>query len=331
MQRRLTLFEFEHPLTGWRYAGIFSIPAHFESYITLFCKFRQGRDGLMFELILISFTAERKQCSRRWCCADKQQAADYRGSKQRFLDFPNAPHSSRTLFNRTHIKSIRRSANIFDTLPLEKVWIEFGTIEAMQTEWLLGVDEAGRGPLAGPVALGVVAVPLGFDIRREFKGVTDSKLLNPQKREIIFTEAERRARRGDLRFVVKFADHRHIDTHGIARSVETLVHSGVRELAGPSHSFVMLDGLLRAPARYPQRTIIGGDLRVPLVSLASVLAKVVRDRTMEQLAVHYPGYGFEANKGYGTRAHLLALKRRGLCDIHRRTYCRALVKGSVRT
>jgi len=196
----------------------------------------------------------------------------------------------------------------------------------MQHEWLIGVDEAGRGPLAGPVSVGVVAVPLGFDIKREFKGVTDSKLLNRQKREIIFDDAERRARRGDLRFVVRFADNRHIDEHGIVKAVTTLVHTGVRELSAPSHCFVMLDGLLRAPARYPQRTVIGGDLKVPLVSLASVLAKVTRDRTMEQLSRFYPEYKFEDNKGYGTPEHRLALKRHGLCDIHRKSYCKELLK-----
>lgn len=195
----------------------------------------------------------------------------------------------------------------------------------MQHEWLIGVDEAGRGPLAGPVAVGVVAVPLGFDIKREFKGVTDSKLLSRQKREELFVLAEGRASRGDLRFVVRFADHRHIDEHGIVHAVTALVHQGVRELSAPSHAFVMLDGLLRAPARYPQRTVIGGDLKVPLVSLASVLAKVTRDRLMEELSRLYPQYGFEDNKGYGTPEHRMALKRHGLCDIHRRSYCKELV------
>lgn len=199
----------------------------------------------------------------------------------------------------------------------------------MQQEWLIGVDEAGRGPLAGPVAVGAVAVPLGFDIRREFKGVTDSKLLSRQKREIIFIEAERRASRGDLQFVVRFTDHRYIDEFGITRAVATALHSGVRELAPPSHAFVMLDGLLRAPTRYSQRTIIGGDLKVPLISLASILAKVTRDRTMEELSRRYPEYGFEDNKGYGTPEHRLALKRHGLCDIHRRTYCRQILNRVV--
>lgn len=190
------------------------------------------------------------------------------------------------------------------------------------TEFILGVDEAGRGPLAGPVAVGVVAVPLGFDVLCEFPKVKDSKLLSAQKRELIFTEVERRASRGDLQFVVRFSSHTHIDRFGITNAVQTAVWGGVRELAPPSRGIVMLDGLLRAPKNYTQRTVVHGDKLVPVIALASVLAKVTRDRTMEQLARLYPEYGFEQHKGYGTQAHYRALRKYGLCDIHRRTYCK---------
>lgn len=190
------------------------------------------------------------------------------------------------------------------------------------TEWLLGVDEAGRGPLAGPVSVGVIAVPLGFDVAREFPGVADSKLLNPQKREIIFAELERRGQLGDVRFVARFSSHAYIDKFGITRAVRRAVWSGVRYLAAESsESVVMLDGLLHAPQDYVQRTVTGGDLRVPLVSLASIVAKVTRDHLMERLAAQYPEYGFDAHKGYGTPEHKRAIARFGLCDIHRRTYC----------
>ncbi len=188
-------------------------------------------------------------------------------------------------------------------------------------EFIVGVDEAGRGPLAGPVSVGVVAVPLGFDVLAEFPGVKDSKLLSAQKRESIFVEVERRASRGDLRFVVRFSDHSYIDEHGISRAVESAVHQGIRELVAPAHAAVLLDGLLRAPANYMQRTIIKGDLRVPIIGLASILAKVVRDRTMEQYSALYPEYGFEAHKGYGTLEHQRAIKKFGLSAIHRRTFC----------
>lgn len=195
-------------------------------------------------------------------------------------------------------------------------------------EFILGVDEAGRGPLAGPVAVGVVAVPLGFDVLAEFPKVKDSKLLSPQKREAIFTEVERRASRGDLHFAVRFSSHAFIDKYGIVHAVQTAAHSGIRELAPPSRAVVMLDGLLRAPKTYTQRTVVHGDRLVPVIALASILAKVTRDRTMEQLARLYPEYGFDQHKGYGTQAHYRALRRHGLCDIHRRSYCSG-VKNSL--
>lgn len=188
-------------------------------------------------------------------------------------------------------------------------------------EFILGVDEAGRGPLAGPVSVGVVAIPLGFDVLSEFPNVRDSKLLSAQKRAVIFDAVERRASRGDLQFVVRFSDHSFIDTHGITAAVQRAVWSGVRELAAPSHATVLLDGLLRAPATYEQRTIIKGDLRVPLIGLASILAKVTRDRMMEQYSALYPEYGFEQHKGYGTQLHQRAIKKFGLSAIHRRSFC----------
>ncbi len=183
------------------------------------------------------------------------------------------------------------------------------------------MDEAGRGPLAGPVSVGVVALPLGFDVLREFPGVKDSKQLSPQKRELIFVEVEKRASRGDLQFVVRFSDHRYIDHFGITQAVQVAAWQGIKELAAPAHATVMLDGLLRAPKEYEQRTVIKGDDRVPIISLASILAKVTRDRTMEELARIYPEYGFEAHKGYGTQEHQRAIKRHGLSAIHRKTFC----------
>ncbi len=192
----------------------------------------------------------------------------------------------------------------------------------MFEEALLGVDEAGRGPLAGPVAVGVVAVPPGFDVRQEFTGVTDSKLMTAVKREVMYEEVLRRTARGDLRFTVKFTSHTYIDRFGITRAVRKAVWAGVRELAHAADAAVMLDGLLRAPKEYMQRTIIAGDLRVPVISLASVIAKVERDRLMERLSALYPAYGFESHKGYATPEHYRALRKHGLCDIHRRTYCK---------
>ena len=191
--------------------------------------------------------------------------------------------------------------------------------------FLLGVDEAGRGPLAGPVAVGVVAVHDGFDVLKEFLGVADSKKLSEKKREKIFEMLERRAGQGEVRFTVEFESAEVIDEEGIVTAVRRALWRGVNVLAPDSALVhVQLDGSLKAPPEYSQETIINGDELIPLISLASIVAKVTRDRLMIELSKKYPQYGFEKHKGYGTRAHYDALKTRGLCDIHRRSFLRRL-------
>ncbi|MDE2173248.1 MAG: ribonuclease HII [Patescibacteria group bacterium] len=186
---------------------------------------------------------------------------------------------------------------------------------------MLGVDEAGRGPLAGPVAVGLVAVPEGYDVAKEFPGVADSKKLSPMKREKIFTLLEMRAARGDIRFLVEFEDAETIDKEGIAAALRRAVARGARSLApNAALARMLLDGALRAPTDYVQQTIIGGDANIPLISLASIAAKVTRDRLMTELSVPYPEYGFERHKGYGTEAHYEALRKHGPCTIHRRSF-----------
>lgn len=194
--------------------------------------------------------------------------------------------------------------------------------------FLLGIDEAGRGPLAGPVSVGVVAVPEGFDVAREFPGVADSKKLSEKNREKIFTELETRSALGDVRFLVELESADTIDREGIMVAVRRAVSRGVNALA-PDAALVrvQLDGALRAPAEYAQETIIHGDALVPLISLASIAAKVVRDRLMVHLASQYPDYGFEKHKGYGTRLHYEMLEKHGPCAIHRRSFLHIDVGG----
>lgn len=187
--------------------------------------------------------------------------------------------------------------------------------------FLLGVDEAGRGPLAGPVAVGVVAVPEGFDVAVEFPGVKDSKKLSEKNREKIFQMLETRVTSGDARFSVEFENADTIDIKGIVFAVRYALFRGVNTLAPDSALVrVQLDGALRAPPEYLQETIINGDELIPIISLASIAAKVSRDRLMVELSQKYPEYGFERHKGYGTAAHYEALKKHGLCVIHRRSY-----------
>jgi ribonuclease HII len=191
----------------------------------------------------------------------------------------------------------------------------------MQYPHILGVDEAGRGPLAGPVAVGVVKVPVGMEIRSLFPGVNDSKQLTERVREDIYREMLGRRREGEMMFCVRFLSARTIDTIGITKAVKRGVWSGVRTLApDPSQARVLLDGLLHAPPEYEQETIIKGDALEPVISLASIAAKVTRDRLMVRLAKEYPEYLFEVHKGYGTKKHYEAIEKWGISDIHRRSF-----------
>jgi ribonuclease HII len=184
--------------------------------------------------------------------------------------------------------------------------------------FVLGVDEAGRGPLAGPVAVGVVLTPVGFDIKKAFPGVNDSKQLSEAKREEIF---ELLKAHPTVRYCVRYASHDVIDSKGISYAVRGAVARGVRSLApSPAGVKVLLDGLLHAPDIYEQETIIGGDGSEAIIGLASIAAKVSRDRLMKRLAKTYPEYLFETHKGYGTALHYERIAKHGPCLIHRRTY-----------
>ncbi|MBI2613017.1 ribonuclease HII [Candidatus Kaiserbacteria bacterium] len=189
--------------------------------------------------------------------------------------------------------------------------------------YLIGVDEAGRAPLAGPVSVGAVIVPETFDVLKMFPEVKDSKLLSPKKRDEIYEEAEARMKTGELSFCVRFADHAYIDEFGITRAVRKAVQRCVSALSSsPEGVRILLDGLLYAPSRYEQETIIHGDALVPIISLASIVAKVRRDRLMTKFAKRFPNYGFEIHKGYPTELHREAIRRFGLCEIHRVSYSR---------
>lgn len=191
----------------------------------------------------------------------------------------------------------------------------------MRYSHILGVDEAGRGPLAGPVAVGIVKVPAGFNVRREFRGVNDSKQLSEEVREEIYLHMLARRRLGDIDFCVRYSSAQAIDRFGITRAVRRASWSGIKKLASsPEGVRVYLDGLLHAPEEYEQETVIQGDALVPVISLASIAAKVERDRLMKRLSKIYPGYFLEEHKGYGTKKHYEMIKQWGPTDIHRMTF-----------
>ena len=183
--------------------------------------------------------------------------------------------------------------------------------------------------MAGPVSVGVVAVPKGFNIKRAFPGVGDSKQLSEALREEIYAEALLRARAGDIRLCVRYSSALYIDTRGIVPAVCRGVWSGVRSVALPRNSFIKLDGLLAAPPEYRQETIIKGDALEPVISLASIVAKVRRDRLMRAYAKKYPAYAFDVHKGYGTQKHRQAIGELGLCAIHRQTFCKVDLWGKT--
>jgi len=187
---------------------------------------------------------------------------------------------------------------------------------------IIGVDEAGRGPLAGPVAVGVVAISARLNLGRMFPGLKDSKKLSEKKREEIYAKMQVLVKSKRLAFIVVFSSHTVIDKKGITKAVARSVNLGVRKLEPKHHGVeVLLDGLLKAPKEYKQKTIIRGDESEPVISLASIAAKVERDWFMKKVSKKHPGYNFEQHKGYGTKKHFAAINKFGLCDIHRRTYC----------
>ncbi len=192
---------------------------------------------------------------------------------------------------------------------------------------IIGVDEAGRGPIAGPVSVGVVAVEDGFDLLAAFPGLNDSKQLSEKKRETLFLLLEEAVARGDLQFRVELSSAKMIDDEGIVPAIRNALGRGLRSLLpSPADGKVFLDGSLHAPKEYVQETIIGGDGIVPAIMLASVAAKVVRDRMMVTgIAERFPLYGFEKHKGYGTKAHYAAIAEFGFCEEHRRSFLKNVV------
>lgn len=196
----------------------------------------------------------------------------------------------------------------------------------------MGIDEAGRGPLAGPVSVGVVAVQTSFDWAH-IPGVRDSKKLSPKKREEVFMRMEELQQEGLLYVSVAFSSAHDIDTQGIVPAIFSALTRALEALSlSPEECDVLLDGGLRAPERFTsQKTIIRGDDSEPVISLASIAAKVSRDHLMVREAEKFPAYALEVHKGYGTKAHREAISRLGLSPIHRATFCRSILGRTLQT
>ena len=175
-----------------------------------------------------------------------------------------------------------------------------------------GIDEAGRGPLAGPVVAAAVILPETF----RHKTLTDSKKLSGSQREEIYAELIANA---DVCWAAAVVEHDEIDRINILRATHEAMRRAARSLTvAPDH--VLIDGLPVAPFPIPQTAIVKGDAQSLSIAAASVIAKVTRDRIMLALDARFPEYGFARHKGYGTSLHLSRLQTHGPSPIHRKTF-----------
>ena len=224
----------------------------------------------------------------------------------------------------------------------------------MEVKYIIGIDEVGRGPIAGPVAVCAFVIKdesLSNLIKEEIKNkklpkLKDSKKLSKKQREVWFKYLKVAKTEGFCDFAVSFVSPENIDKYGIAKCIQKALNESLRKVASqdlpnfsrftlkgsdtdknledsvPLASFhVYLDGGLHAPVEYiHQETIIRGDELHPVISMASIMAKVSRDRIMTKFALEYPEYGFENHSGYGTKAHYEAIKKHGQTPIHRKSF-----------
>lgn len=176
---------------------------------------------------------------------------------------------------------------------------------------IAGVDEVGRGPLAGPVVTAAVILPHDFRLL----GVNDSKKLSPKQREYLFDLIKEAA----VSWSIGRREPARIDEINILEATkEAMIDAVIGLSVVPDH--VLIDAVTLKNLNYPQTAIIKGDAKSVSIAAASIIAKVTRDREMEKMAIMFPGYAFESNKGYGTKTHYEGLEKLGPCEIHRKTF-----------
>jgi ribonuclease HII len=190
---------------------------------------------------------------------------------------------------------------------------------------IAGVDEAGRGPLAGPVFAAAVILPLEWILKglpRPLRKINDSKQLEPKLRELLFARLTSRA---EVSFGIASVDAPVIDQINILQASHRAMNLALAQL-NPPPEHTLVDGRPVKSLAFAHTAIISGDALSYSIGAASILAKVSRDRLMMQLDSQYPGYGFAQHKGYGTAEHVEAIKRLGCCELHRRSFwpCRPM-------
>lgn len=188
---------------------------------------------------------------------------------------------------------------------------------AQGVETICGVDEAGRGPLAGPVCAAAVILPKDLDLEAELPGLNDSKKLTDARRRVLFDKIKSVA----VSYGIAFATHQEIDEVNILQATFLAMGRAVSQLS-QKPELALVDGNKEPPVEVPVKTIVKGDSLSANIAAASILAKVTRDDYMMEMAKEYPGYGFEIHKGYPTKAHYAALDEHGECPIHRQSFLR---------
>ncbi|MEK9209527.1 MAG: ribonuclease HII [Patescibacteria group bacterium] len=195
-------------------------------------------------------------------------------------------------------------------------------IKTNRQKIIVGIDEVGRGPLAGPITIGAIVMGPLISEKKLLKNIKDSKKLTAKQREKWFKILKEN-------FECKTAsiNSKTIDKIGIQKAAGLGAARVLQKITGhpmsnvrTSDVLILLDGLLKAPRHYKQKTIIKGDEKIPVISAASIIAKVTRDRKMLYLHKKYPQYGFNQHKGYGTKHHYKMLKKHGSCEIHRKSF-----------
>lgn len=199
--------------------------------------------------------------------------------------------------------------NTLDLWDLENALLDGGVSP------LCGVDEAGRGPLAGPVCAAAVMLPRGLVI----PGLNDSKKLSPKKRDALYDAIVEQA----VSYGVAFATVEEIEKLNILEATFLAMNRAIEQLS-EKPALALIDGNRNTGIHVSSQCVIGGDGKCAEIAAASILAKVTRDRYMLQMAEQYPQYGFEKHKGYGTAAHYAALREYGPCPIHRPSFLKKM-------
>lgn len=191
-------------------------------------------------------------------------------------------------------------------------------LHAKGMEYICGIDEAGRGPLAGPVVVAAVIMPRDSFI----EGVNDSKKISEKKREKLYEQITNEA----IAWSVAIINQREIDSLNILNATKKGVTTSIQELP-TKPNLILVDALEHInTCGIPYTPVIKGDAKVYSIAAASIVAKVTRDRIMREWADVYPQYDFAQNKGYGTAKHIAAIKEYGICNLHRNTFVKNFIK-----